>query len=243
MIPPFPIQQGSVFDFADAFVFGTDGSPGGVLPATDTLMIKYVDHTAEFPLVNGGTVGTNFEIPVLASAIPLASVVYAGNCERGVLFRVANNAGNLVTAPGLHGMEGPLNNSMGFLYAGRTGGHQYFIGTSARGNNVVPAQVCAVATPQYCALFRNSNGVITQELIEGVEDFQILYGAEDGAGNVVFNANPLLPGSALLPSNIDRVSVTITFNSVDNSSARVGGVAVGRLTRTITRVFAVRTQP
>jgi type IV pilus assembly protein PilW len=60
IVPP------SIFsNFASPFASGTDGSPGGVLPDTDTLMVNYVDHGAEIPLLKAGTTGAVLCMPAI----------------------------------------------------------------------------------------------------------------------------------------------------------------------------------
>lgn len=236
----FPNADGSWQDFESSFISSQNDTG---LNGSDTLMVKYADVNAGFSIDSiVSNTALNVSHLVGQTVADVGDVVYAGNCKRVYVFHVGNivtlGSGTTSTVtmrtaaiPTLtHDIS--IDNEEGFLYAGDSGAHEYFIGTSAA---VAAPAVCAAATPQNCSLFRRSNGEAAQELVLGVSDLQVSYGYEGDAN--LYSAFALtLPGGNGGRLTPDRLTVTLTFNAPDGTQA--GGV----VSRTMTRVFAIRNQ-
>ncbi len=124
-----------------------------------------------------------------------------------------------------------------YLYAGSTGSYEYTVGTA-----VGAAAACNSATaPQNCALFRSDSGTPPEEIVKGVHDIQVEYGWVDSAGNLRFAA---APDSAQWPF-IDRMKVTMAFNSMDNVITNGNAIdqsTDGLLKKSYTRTFNLYNQ-
>jgi type IV pilus assembly protein PilW len=246
-----PNLDTNINDFESTFLSGVDNDAvagNGIADGTDTLIVKYVDTTAAIEIVNA----TQNQVTVNGNpALTVGDIAVAGNCEGVYVFHIgalgvggatttvtmSNDGGNTLTN-GIDVTTGSTN----FLYVGDSGTYQYYIDDSAAA--VALGNVCNPAlTPLNCSLFRSENGVAS-ELILGVSGFQVLYGYENNpvlqpnfvaanAAAVLLAAGGAVPNVRL---TVDRVQVSLTFNAPDPTQA--GGV----MSRTYTRVFAVRNQ-
>jgi hypothetical protein len=75
-----------------------------------------------------------------------------------------------------------------------------------------------------------------QELAQGVHDIQVAYGWTDNGGNLFFADAPTAAQSAL----VDRVKVTMAFNSIDNVVTvgnNIDQTASGLILKTYSRTF------
>jgi type IV pilus assembly protein PilW len=219
-------------DYESSFISGVNA----VAPATDSLILKYIDATSGDPIVS---IPNNQQIEVTGQrAFAVNDKVFAGNCLGIYVFNVSASVVNAVTNtttitmlnPGglSHGLQAnDLLSMESFLYSGASGSYQYTVDNSAAA--VAAGGVCdPVATPLNCSLFRSFNGD-DRELVLGVSDFQVLYGYEGVAAmQTNLNVNGRL--------TIDRLEVTLRFNAPDPTQAN------GIIFRTYTRVFAVRSQ-
>ncbi len=203
---------------------GNNYNNADVIDGTDTLIIKYADTRTTFvEQVNATAVGQL----TLANNVTLAAntVVMAGGCNGMYVFSlpslVDNN--NVVTLPaGVSGLDIANGNSVINLYHGNTGGHEYQIRDSSVANSD-----CSNNAAQ-CSLYRVSNGD-AKELTIGVDQLQLEYANNDSTWREINHA-------ALNLRTIDRVRVTLRFSAVDTTQNN------NILSRTITRVFALRNQ-
>jgi type IV pilus assembly protein PilW len=200
----------------------TGAGPGAITP--DTLRIRFVSHRLRMEIppnaVTANTIAVSGAAATL-SQISQGEIVAAGNCERGAIFMVTNVsiAGNLATlqhdGSTLNGISNAITdtNMAGwregdcpqYLYAGETGVYEYFVGDSPGGN--------CDSSMQECSLFRRESGNSTPlEIVQGVHDFQIEYGWTTAAGNLIYSD---APASWAL---VDRVKITMSFNSIENST-------------------------
>ena len=238
---------------------------------TDDLTLRYVSHVTRFEIdedaeAKATTVSVD-EAAVGFNTLQDFQIVAVSDCSSTNIFMIddidATN-GN-ITFDGSqtsnsqendgNGLSQPMypnnpditskgnNRSIPYLYAGSTGTYRYFIDTSASAG----AQSCDVNDDddrRFCSLFR-ANGNNSQELVEGVHDLQITYGWINAAGNLQFAdaANvPDVDGNGFADWElIDRVQVTLAFNSVDNA-AGTGNIANTLLTKEITQVFNLPNQ-
>ena len=225
-------QDANPNDFESSFISGVNVNT----PATDSLILKYIDARAAAQIVS---IPSNQQIEIDGQRVfAVNDKLFAGNCLGIYIFNVDNSVLNVVAdtttitmqnTGGLsHGLQAnDLLSMESFLYSGASGSYEYTVGNSAAA--VAVGGVCnPVATPLNCSLFRSFNGD-NRELVLGVSDFQVLYGYEGVAAmQTNLNVNERL--------TIDRLEVTLRFNAPDPSQAN------GVIFRTYTRVFAVRSQ-
>ena len=103
--------------------------------------------------------------------------------------------------------------SIPYVYAGRTGAYQYFIGTS---ENLANGEVChPTNSPENCSLYRRANAT-NQELVRGVHDMQVEYGWTSSTGNLIF-ANATTVAAQNAWAAIDRVNISLSLNSIDKA--------------------------
>ncbi|TQV71220.1 hypothetical protein FKG94_20135 [Exilibacterium tricleocarpae] len=245
------VGVGMLYDFS-SFITGTNDTNdnGGLL--SDTLTIRYASGRGAIPLAS--PMANSLADVVLDTNDPdydsleQHDIVMVSDCSRAAVFMITNDPGgdgalkhNTTTQDGdgqknvtedlenQFGLAGVDGGSRAFVYSGATGAHSYAIRTSAAAG---AGQTCATATPQFCAMFRNN-----VELVDGVEDFQLEFGWRTAAGNLRF-ATAAGVGAANW-SEVDRVRVNLTFNSVQRSRANDGDELVRR---TVERVVMIRNQ-
>lgn len=262
--------SGEFYSF-DGFVFGDESAtnstfPGSVAIGTDTINIRYVSHVTRFDIVayaeHGDTQITIDKDHPDYDTLQKNQVVVSSDCNNSNIFMITNdpdvdglikfepdqastdlnkgqfNTGALVGKYFPNREDPPVSGdsaSIPYLYAGRTGAYQYFIGTS---EGVTGA--CDISSnPQNCSLFRRANAA-DQELVRGVHDMQVEYGWTNAAGELVFaNATGVNNENAWLA--VDRVNITLGFNSVDDVVAK-GNNIEGRLERTMSQTFNLPNQ-
>jgi len=220
---------------------------------TDTLIFRQAAVAAKMPLIAAATRTGALEVdPNHANYGPLQQyqVVMVTNCSRSAIFMITNDpntsGGTIEHAVGVASPEGQSNNdddlvegfgsaagayppfgSVAYLYAGSTGGHSYSIADSAAAG---AGEVCSAATPEFCALFKDD-----QELVQGVEDFQVDIGWTNAAGNLRYGE----PSAAVDWSTVDRIKITVTLNSVEQTPSPQGA----RLnTKTFVKTIVLRNQ-
>lgn len=171
-------------------------------------------------------------------------IAAVGDCSRITIFTVLGepNAGTgtlqFADEPGrdyqvarsVAGDGTVIEGSVAYAYGGDAGVVQYNVGTSQAGEDA--GGNCSSGAPQYCALFRNG-----EELVEGVEQFDIEFGWKDTNDNLYFNAATEMNDVRWFFT--DRVRVSATFNSVERTPTNDG---TERLTRRYTRTFLIQNQ-
>jgi len=226
-------QTGGVGGLNDysTFISGLDGGNVAGVEAPDELILKYVDQSAAIPVTFSSTSTINIDTsdPDYAGLQPFETIFMA-NCERSAIamlpaalpapgtgfsritldtIAAPSEPGNQVNPDQLNRSEEHLmsdGKSLAFAYAGSSGAYAYSIRTM----NDTGATPCSTASLGTCALYRRVNL---------------------GVRNLTFvNANGL-PGNF---DQIDRVRVTLSLNSIDNTPD-------GLITKTVARVFGVRT--
>ncbi len=228
---------------------GTSEAPAnGKAPGTDEFSIGYVDNVIRIDVTD---IAASSVTVADASSISVGDIVSVSNCFQGAIFTVSGVAGSVVShaASFDKNISSFIPNNAAsavnvvspyYLYGGTTGAYEYSIGKSAgapasddciRGAN---SQIAALGQ-ENCALFRtDSTG--RQELIQGVHDLQVQYGWTDNAGNLRFSDAPNAAQTAL----VDRMRVTMVFNSVDNVNTvgnNIDQTANGLVLKTYSRTF------
>ncbi len=230
-------------------IFGTEG--GGSAPDTITLSRANAGTAVSLtaPMNNG------VDDLVLNSAqlgyggLEQGDVVTVSDCSHASTFMITNSpSGNGVIshATGVT-IDGQSNSTLDlqWTYGSDEGSVAvvmelqpgttstiYSIGTSAAGTAAGGA--CGAATPGFCALFEGNN-----ELVEGVEDMQVVYGVDnDGDTQVDIYRNAGAVGNW---DNVVSVKVTLTVNQVERVQGSGTGVTDG-IDRTYERVFRLRSR-
>lgn len=241
----------------NGFTSRIDGFEGTEAMGSDQLFVRYASAQGSIPLVEVMD-GTDGEVVVDDSftaynTLTQYQVVMVSDCSMAAVFMITNDpsgsGGTLEHVIGVVSPPGKLNEDQfntsaelnrsfsppGFsgqsaarLYLGTTGTYNYRIDTSAAGT--AAGGVCAAGTTEFCALFRNEI-----ELVEGVEDFQVEYGVNNGS--LRFEEADLVATSEW--NNVDRVRVTLVFNSVQTARTLEGQDLI---TKTATKVIMVRNE-
>ena len=239
-----------------------------VAVSTDTLNIRYVSHATRFEITSStGRSATSVLIDKDHASYPTLEknqIVVLSDCNNTDIFMITNdpttsngvlefaedeisttiNAGQFNTTAELTGtyFENTQNNtstsvgsSIAYVYAGTTGAYQYFIGDSSD----VDGTCHGVDRPQNCSLFRRTNAV-DQELVKGVHNMQLEYGWTNDAGALVF-ADATVVNNNDAWNQVDRVNITLSFNSIDNVIADGNNVSE-LLTREITQTVNLPNQ-
>ncbi|MEH6357813.1 MAG: PilW family protein [Pseudomonadales bacterium] len=159
------------------------------------------------------------------------------DCSRAVAFMVTNtpiagDSGQIEHDTGITNADGQSNATvdLGWSFGGeknalgtlmRVVGNTYSIGDSARG-------ACAVATPGFCALLENG-----QELVEGVQSMQILYGVDtdvpaDSEVDTYVDSTGVLAAAAAGWNAVTSVRITLVVNEVERIQGSNNGLTNGR---------------
>lgn len=226
---------------------------GSVVAGTDTFLIRYASNVDKIVVNSAtdtsfvlDTTDTGYQ------TLEQYKVVLVSNCSDAALFMITNDpttsagviehtAGVVAPSGGLNGGQSNVigtntivrskdigdgsieyslaSDSETYMYVGDTGSYQYYIGTSAAAAD--RGEACNSATAeQNCALFRRANS-INEEILEGVHNMEIEYGWTDEDGTLSF-ANASLVANDNWPL-VDRVKVTLSFNSIENSASSAAG--------------------
>lgn len=214
----------------------------------DSLVLRYagndqkvaVEEVASDRFVVAGSQSAHFK---------QGDIVIAGDCSGIGVFRVSNapgatgvirfdadnvnNSANLTTD---FAGKNSIMPSVTYLY-NRGGAFEYKVDTSIAGKIV--SQECSSTDPQYCSLYRKSaNSAEADELVEGVQAFEVEYGWRDPATGNLFFAN----AASLNNANwalIDRVKVTATLSSRNKTPTNEG---VEFMEKTFARTFLLFNQ-
>lgn len=244
--------SGQLYDFTRFIDGENDEGPGAV--ATDKIILRFASTEDRYPL-EGKASG---QLALSANAngkFSSGDTAIIADCSTVSVFSVSNVSGSNiqyasgdfdqfqaeaaaeVTAEGI---------SRAYVYGGDSVAVAYFVGTSAAGS--AASGTCSDATPQYCALFRETVAGNPIEIVEGVQDLQFEFGRVDDDGNLVLKTSDGIDDEVDSDDNadaeyawaqIDRVKVTATFNSINNATTNEG---MDLLTRTYSQVFVIHNQ-
>ncbi len=233
---------------ADAGESGAAEAPAnGRAPGTDEFSIGYVNNAVRLDVIDIDATSVTVDD---ASLITAGDIVAVSNCFQGAIFTVSDVSGDTVS----HATSFDKNISSFipntptaavnvvspyYLYGGTTGAYEYSIGTSAAAASACRRGTDSQQLPDLaqanCALFR-TDSVGRQELVQGVHDIQVEYGWTDNDGNLLLSSSP----TAVQAPLIDRMRVTMVFNSIDNVNTTVNTIdqtASGLLLKTYSRTF------
>ncbi len=220
---------------------------------TDTLIFRSASAAAAMPLIARSKPQEPLRVdPGHGNYGPLEQfqVVMVTDCSKAAVFMISNDPttsnGVIEHEMGIASPEGqantsddmestygsgegsyPKGGSVAYLYAGTSGGSSYSVGDSAAAG---AGEACSAATPEFCALFKGD-----QELVQGVEYFQVEFGWTNAAGNLRYDE----PSLAVDWNTVDRIKITVTLNSVEATPSPQGA----RLnTKTFVKTIVVRNQ-
>lgn len=142
-----------------------------------------------------------------ASAFSDGDIVIAGNCTNASIFQITNVNGGMNVVHNTGGSVNPGNatKDLGACYAGN--GELVKIRTRTFYLRTNPAGLPA--------LYRKDGSDNAEELVEGVEDLQILYGIDtdsDGTANQFIRANDVTDWS-----QVTSVRITLLLQSVEDN--------------------------
>lgn len=257
---------GQAYNF-EGLVFGRNNLADtvGIADGTDDLTLRYINHSVRIEidqpaLADATTISVDHTDDGFAT-LQEFQIVAVSDCTSTNIFMIesidddngditfdgSNDNGN-VQSNNESGLLSPIfpndtantskgsSRSLAYLYAGSTGTYRYYIDTS---NSAGAGEACDPADDddlRFCALFRAS-GNVTQELVQGVHDLQIRYGRIDAAGELEY-ADTAPGGNWEL---VDRMEVTLSFNSVDNA-AGANNTVDRLLTKSVTQIFNLPNQ-
>ncbi len=220
----------------DRFVSGSNNvGPDG----SDQLILRYVRPSVRLKILshsaNQFTVDTS---DPSYQQLEQFQVVMAADCNQSIVFMITNDpstsggvikydVGVVAPADGLNAGQSNTNADIDvafqsfdensrtgtpmYLYAGEnTGSFTYYIDDAEDGSTS-----CSVNNPESCALFREVQGQ-AEEIVIGVSNFQVNY-VQDIGGSV-----SLADASTVSWSSLDRIQITLDFNSVNTVSTNVG---------------------
>lgn len=254
--------QGGIYDFT-SFIGGENDDEPGVSgdDSTDSLYLRVAGVGASYPALEVDRANATIKLESdVVDEIQAGQIMAISDCSSTSIFvaNVVDTASDTVeiTIDAAANADDPYNTStdLGSNYLGAdsvdatyqgqpipsvyfgsgVGNIAYKIETSAAG--VAAGATCGSATPEYCALRRD--GV---EIVEGVEDFQIEYGWIEAAGLKFADADVIdaLVDAATVWRVVDRVRVTVTFNSINTATTNEG---MDLLRRSYSRVFVMHNQ-
>jgi type IV pilus assembly protein PilW len=228
----------------------------------DSLTLRYASVLGQIPISGVNHHSKYFTVdlsnPIHASTfnqLKQFDIVMAASCVGAMVFMITNDPGrdgHIAFEPGITSKHGQTNKVLdldddffekligregepaGAIYAGDSGSYTYSIGKAASATGD-----CSFNNPQNCALLLND-----RELLDGVQNFQVEFGHQFGSNThpdlhfVTADADSLTDNN-LGWGSIDRIRVTMTFNSINNVPTNQGSQL---MIKKMTRVFTVANQ-
>lgn len=223
---------------ANALNGATGINADAVIPGTDVLVVRSMASPA-WPLSEKmfpAGANSNPRIPI-GSDLDVGDIVMVANCEQAVVFRVTGRTESGAQATLEHAIAGGtvFDNttaqvtSIGRTYSedsqvGRIESTYFFIAEGTGLSNALDGDGDPVPA---LALWQKAGTGAPQELVQGVEDLQVLYGV-DTSNDELPNASEYVtanqlnlvdPGAPRHVSDVVSLRVTITVNSVDEVTA------------------------
>ena len=187
------------------------------LPSSDILTVRRAGNQG-FPVTNHPAGINPLTIGATAAQLVDGDVddcdfVVVSNCLTAAVFQIDNRAGSVLNHDGTGACPAPTNVSFDLVNS-YTGGQVFSISTTSYYVSLNPSNIPA--------LFRRINGNPAQELVEGIEQMQIVYGVD-------FNDD----------NNIDYYTrAGVTELDTPEEWGRVVSVRISMLVRTIEDLIA-----
>lgn len=188
-----------------------DSSLTGVASGTDVLAVRGPDTTNSGFIISQADSTADLVVNNINANLNLSpnDIVMVSDCSNVVVFQVTNStaiSGNPVTIE--HGTAGnnPGNSTtdLGKVFAGaqmtKVSTKSYYIGTGSSGQP---------------ALFRRTpNG--TQELVEGVENMQVVYGVDDDNNGTIDSYSDAITDATTWP-RVRSIQIRLLMRSLDDN--------------------------
>ncbi|MGZ4978821.1 MAG: PilW family protein [Methylobacter sp.] len=193
------------------------------LGGSDVITIRRVDDQVNY--ITAHTTGTAVLTLAATTGLSAGDVVLVSDCSGAEAFQIASIAGNTVT----------LQSAPSKSYSG---------GEIAP-INTISYYVRTNTTTNLPSLFRRVDSTGADELIEGIEQMQILYGVDtdatpDGAPNYYVSANNVADMSKVISIRISLLAVTLDDNIAAQPLAYTyNGTTTTPTDRKIRRVFNI----
>jgi type IV pilus assembly protein PilW len=193
---------------------GTTPLPSGIKPGTDAIAIRMADLTVAANIAPGMLNGSSALNVDNAAPFTTGDIVMVADCGGADIIQITGINGNTLQHATTGASPGnvTLNLTKAYEPPGRVfrmTTRQYFIKTKANG---VPA------------LFRQDNTGAAEELVEGVENLQILYGKDtdgDRVPNVYLKAGAVGLQSATDWYSVVNARIGILVRTLDNKNQDV----------------------
>lgn len=253
-----PVAEKHLYDFHN-IVFGISSNSGDYIgdavADTDVVRLRYVSHSFRIPVMSID-VGNKFTVDVTDPDFTTlvaqgeGQILSVSDCSTGkgaifVLTSVPDATGLITVGTGdtskIYNTGTDLNlefslKTLSYLYGGQTGAYEYYIGTSAAAT--AASETCSATNEGGCALFRSTGkGTADEEILEGVHDLEVFYGATDVTGALTYAIAENVTDWNL----VDRMRVTLSLNSV-NAAETEGNSFNGLLKKDATRTFIFNNQ-
>lgn len=234
--------SGQLYDFNRPLEAGNNSGYNN----SDILTYRYAVNGGRIPLIARSE---GYQPLVVDSDHPNYSqlqqdkVVVVSDCSRATVLTITNtpdDSGVIAHAKGSKNLTGDLGNSYGsgsdevaggsvaYIYAAGSGAHRFKIDTGAAG--VAAGKACATE-PSVCAFYKEVSGT-SEELVAGVEDFQLEFGWKDGSGKM--RITDATNSNLIDWDNVDRIVVTVKLNTIDAIPTSAGNTIVSKtFTKTI----------
>lgn len=255
--PPTPIE--AIENSSAASTWSPSGTANitGVVPGTDALTLRFMNG-AGVPVIAPFMTDPAAVLTIAAgSNLNMGDTVMVADCASADVFQITsaapNTSGTLAHAPGVGAPgniddDGDSTNKFGVLrdkmyenqsFIAKFTEARYFVGArctttgancaTGEGNGIrCTADPCTCDAEHRCSLFRQLDGT-TQELVEGIESMQILYGMDtdqptDRVPNVyVSGANVGVAGQWLRVVSV-RIGLLAYTQASETESGEYGGV-------------------
>ncbi len=232
------LNLGSVYDNFGNAIVGTNNSG---LNNSDTITVAGAASSGVYVVATPATTSANLKVTP-NSPLRENDIVIVSDCTAGDIFQVTNDP-----TTGGAGNKDELTHNTGAVSAGPGNLDQplqKIYDTNAQVYKLKSiAYTIAAGANGEAALFRSSNGAATEELVEGINDMQILYGVDTNGDN---SPNYYAASNTLTSAQMNQVkSVRISLLAItqeDNLATEplpysILGVTTTPTDRKIRRVY------
>jgi len=201
---------------------------------TDVLIIKRGTDTGVRLTGNMGTINANIQVSAAAvNGMFLANdILIISDCEQTDIFAANNVSNGAVTTTIAHSNAVNKGNNLSKLYDTSATIMKFENLTYYIANNIA-------GVPSLYRRRLATNAIVTEELVNGIEDMEILYG-EDTDNDNTANRYVAADAAGLLMANVVSVRITLTLRTLADNVASVAANGDRRIRRTYTTTTAIR---
>jgi len=224
------LDSDAYFDLPIDALAGTDGA---AVTDPDSITVKGV--ISDGILLTAPMPTKSADLQVANNKLKQGDHLLISDCSDGDIFQKTNTSGTVIKHDIAGSAPGNLTKPFNSLYD--TDAQVYKL-------NFVTYSIQPGTSGQN-SLFRSINGAAAQELVEGIEDMQILYGEDtdaDGAANY-YKASGNVNMNNVVSVRISLIAVTLEDNIIKqaNSYSIFGGTPINPTDNRIRRVFTSTT--